>query len=158
MPKLSQACQAAILAAGLAVATGAAHAQEPAVTDPYLWLENVEGEKALDWVKARNAVTEQELASTPEFKQLEAKILAILDSDAKIPYVSKIGEHYYNFWKDAQHERGLWRRTTLDEYRKAEPAWETVIDLDTLNKAEGENWVWHGADCLPPEYRRRRGL
>ncbi len=152
MPTLSQACQAAILAAGLA--TGAAHAQEPAVTDPYLWLENVEGEKALDWVKARNAVTEAELASTPEFKQLEAQILAILDSEAKIPFVEKIGDHYYNFWKDAQHERGIWRRTTLAEYRKDSPEWETVIDLDALNQAEGENWVWHGADCLPPAYER----
>ena len=154
MPKLSQACQAAVLAAGLAVATGAAHAQEPAVTDPYLWLENVEGEKALDWVKARNAVTEAELAAAPEFKQLEAQILAILDSEAKIPYVEKIGDYYYNFWKDAQHQRGLWRRTTLDSYRSDAPEWETVIDLDALNQAEGENWVWHGADCLPPEYRR----
>jgi prolyl oligopeptidase len=78
----------------------------------------------------------------------------ILDSDAKIPYVQKIGAHYYNFWKDKQHERGLWRRTTLAEYRKAEPAWETVLDIDALNKAEGENWVWHGADCLAPDYER----
>ncbi|MGH8084494.1 MAG: prolyl oligopeptidase family serine peptidase [Lysobacter sp.] len=154
MPTLSQACQAAILVAGFAVAMGAAHAQEPAVTDPYLWLENVEGEKALDWVKARNAVTEVELAATPEFKQLEAQILAILDSEAKIPYVEKIGEHYYNFWKDAQHQRGLWRRTTLASYRSDQPEWETIIDLDALNQAEGENWVWHGADCLPPAYER----
>ncbi|MGQ4660418.1 prolyl oligopeptidase family serine peptidase [Lysobacter sp. F6437] len=153
MSKLSQAVQAAILVTGLAAA-GASHAQEPAVTDPYLWLENVEGEKALDWVKARNAVTEAELAATPEFKQLETQIRAILDSDAKIPYVGKIGDHYYNFWKDAQHERGLWRRTTLESYRTDDPEWETVIDLDALNKAEGENWVWHGADCLPPEYQR----
>ncbi|MGY0618201.1 prolyl oligopeptidase family serine peptidase [Lysobacter sp. A378] len=154
MSTLSQACQAAILVAGLTVAAGAAHAQESAVTDPYLWLENVEGEKALDWVKARNAVTEAELASTPEFKQLEAKILAILDSEAKIPFVSKIGDYYYNFWKDAGHERGIWRRTTLAEYRKDAPQWETVIDLDALNQAEGENWVWHGADCLKPAYER----
>ncbi|KGM52832.1 prolyl oligopeptidase [Lysobacter concretionis Ko07 = DSM 16239] len=148
-----KARQAAILVAGLAVALGAAHAQEPtAVSDPYLWLEDVEGTKALDWVKARNA--EAELASTPAFKQLEAQILAILDSDAKIPYVGKIGDYYYNFWKDAQHQRGIWRRTTLAEFRKDQPQWETVIDLDALNKAEGENWVWHGADCLKPEYQR----
>jgi prolyl oligopeptidase len=136
------------------MATGAAHAQEATVTDPYIWLEDVEGEKALDWVKARNAITEAELADTAEFRQLESQIRAILDSDAKIPYVSKIGDHYYNFWKDAQHERGLWRRTTLESYRTDAPEWETVIDLDALNKAEGENWVWHGADCLPPEYQR----
>ncbi|KGM53085.1 prolyl oligopeptidase [Lysobacter arseniciresistens ZS79] len=153
MSTLSQACQAALIT-GLALAAGATHAQEAAVTDPYLWLEDVEGEKALDWVKARNAVTEKELASTPQFKQLEAQIRAILDSDAKIPYIGKIGDHYYNFWKDARHERGIWRRTTLESYRSDSPEWETVIDLDALNEAEGENWVWHGADCLPPEYRR----
>ena len=67
----------------------------------------------------------------------QADIRAILDSDQKIPGVQKIGDHYYNFWKDKQHERGLWRRTTLDEYRKPQPKWETVLDLDALNKAEG---------------------
>ncbi|HET8818408.1 MAG TPA: prolyl oligopeptidase family serine peptidase, partial [Xanthomonadaceae bacterium] len=122
--------------------------------DPWLWLEDVEGEKALEWVRARNAVTEAELASTAEFQQLESDLLAILDSEAKIPYVEKIGDYYYNFWKDAQHERGIWRRTTLEEFRKADPEWDTVIDLDALNAAEGENWVWHGADCLRPDYDR----
>ncbi|HVK50178.1 MAG TPA: prolyl oligopeptidase family serine peptidase, partial [Pseudoxanthomonas sp.] len=85
-------------------------------------------------------------------------ILAILDSDAKIPGVQKIGAYYYNFWKDKQHERGLWRRTTLEEYRKLQPQWETVLDLDALNQAEGlsgdEKWVWHGADCRKPDYSR----
>ncbi|HEU4814177.1 MAG TPA: prolyl oligopeptidase family serine peptidase [Xanthomonadaceae bacterium] len=150
----------AALAAGGAMAQGTADADaEPATAaampaDPWLWLEEVEGEKALDWVRARNAVTEAELASTKEFKQLESDILAILDSEAKIPYVQKIGDYYYNFWKDAQHERGIWRRTTLQEFRKPNPKWETVIDLDALNAAEGENWVWHGADCLRPAYDR----
>ena len=79
----------------------------------------------------------------------KARSCAILDSDAKIPGVEKIGDHYYNFWKDKNHERGLWRRTTLEEYRKPQPQWETVLDLDALKrKAEDENWVWHGADCL----------
>jgi prolyl oligopeptidase len=153
MSKLSHACQALGLAAGLAGAT-AAHAQAPAGDDPYAWLEDVGGDRALGWVREQNAKAEAELASTPEFKRLEAEILAILDSDEKIPGVEKIGDYYYNFWKDKNHQRGLWRRTTLEEYRKPRPQWETVIDLDALNKAEGENWVWHGADCLKPEYRR----
>ncbi|MEO6264438.1 MAG: prolyl oligopeptidase family serine peptidase [Luteimonas sp.] len=122
--------------------------------DPYAWLEDVTGDKPLDWVRQHNARTDAELAGTPGFTQLENDIRAILDSDAKIPEVEKIGEHYYNFWKDAQHERGLWRRTTLAEYRKPQPQWETVIDLDALNQGEGENWVWHGADCLKPDYER----
>ncbi|QOY62571.1 S9 family peptidase [Lysobacter sp. H21R4] len=154
MSQLSKARRAAILVAGLAVAMGSAHAQEAPVSDPYQWLEDVEAPKALEWVKARNAAAEAELAATPAFKQLESQILAILDSDAKIPYVEKIGDYYYNFWKDAQHQRGLWRRTSLAEFRKDKPQWQTVIDLDALNKTEGENWVWHGADCLKPEYQR----
>jgi prolyl oligopeptidase len=154
MSQLSNAC----LIAGLALA-GAASAQEPpAGDDPYAWLEKVDDKASLDWVKARNAKAEAEIATTAEFKSLEAEILAILDSDAKIPGVEKIGAYYYNFWKDKQHERGLWRRTTLAEYRKPNPAWETVLDLDALNVAEGrkdeDKWVWHGADCLRPAYER----
>ena len=122
--------------------------------DAFLWLEDVEGVDALRWVRERNAETAATLASTPEFEQTTSQIRAVLDSDAKIPGVSKIGEHYYNFWRDAEHERGLWRRTTLDEYRKPEPLWETVLDLDALAAAEGESWVWHGASVLRPEYRR----
>ncbi len=122
--------------------------------DTHLWLEEVAGEKPLEWVKARNVVTDAALASTPAFKQLEGDIRAILDSDAKIPGVYKMGDHYYNFWKDKNHERGLWRRTSLAEYRKSQPQWENILDLDALNAAEGENWVWGGARCLRPEYQR----
>lgn len=168
MPPLSSTRRllaAAALGAGLAscatVASPDEDADEPAAeamatapADPWLWLEDVTGERALDWVRARNAEAEAELAQTPEFKALEAQILAILDSQDKIPAVQKIGDYYYNFWKDARHERGIWRRTTLDEYRKERPRWETVIDLDALNATEGENWVWHGADCLKPAYER----
>ena len=149
MSQFSSAC----LIAGLAIA-GSASAQTAPPSDPHAWLEDVQGEKALDWVKARNAKAEAEIASTPAFKTLEAQIRAILDSDAKIPGVEKIGGYYYNFWKDKQHERGVWRRTTLDEYSKPEPKWETVLDLDALNKAENAKWVWHGADCLKPKYER----
>ncbi len=159
MPSATQASLTLWMTAGLAVSAMApVQAQEAsAVTDPsdtYAWLEGVEDAKALEWVRGENAKTEAELAATPEFKKLEGEIRAILDSDAKIPGVEKIGEYYYNFWKDAKHERGLWRRTTLEEYRKPQPKWETVIDLDALNAAEGAKWVWHGADCLKPDYKR----
>ncbi|MET0583122.1 MAG: prolyl oligopeptidase family serine peptidase [Pseudoxanthomonas sp.] len=156
MPKLTHACQTIVIAAGLAAAAGSTFAQEPAAVtdDKYAWLEDVQGQKPLEWVRAQNAKSEAEIAATPEFKQLEGKILTMLDSDAKIPGVEKIGDHYYNFWKDKNHERGLWRRTTLEEYRKPQPQWETVIDLDALNAAEGlqddKKWVWHGADCRKP--------
>ena len=168
MPKHSHVCLAVALAlAGVSttaetIAATPAPASKPTMptttaasaTDPYLWLEGVEDAKALDWVRERNAKAEAEIASTPEFKKLEADLRAILDSDARIPGVQKIGGYYYNLWKDKDHPRGLWRRTTLAEYRKAEPQWETVIDIDALNVAEKENWVWHGAECLKPKYER----
>ena len=153
MAKLIPVSAALALAVGLSA--GLVHAsEEAAVSDPYQWLEGVEDPKALEWVKAQNAKAEAELAATPEFSELEAELLAIYDSDDKIPGVYKQGEWYYNFWRDRQNPRGLWRRTTLEEYRKPQPEWEVLIDLDALNKAEGENWVWHGADCLRPDYSR----
>jgi prolyl oligopeptidase len=122
--------------------------------DPYLWLEDVGGDKALDWVRARNEESAKVVKTDLGFAQLEADLKAILDSDAKIPYVGKQGEYYYNFWKDRNNERGVWRRTTLEQYRKEAPAWEVLLDIDALNKAENENWVWQGADCLKPAYTR----
>ncbi|MET0887117.1 MAG: prolyl oligopeptidase family serine peptidase [Mycetocola sp.] len=122
--------------------------------DPYLWLEDVDGDAALGWVRARNAETLHDLAASDAFAGTERAIREVLDSDAKLPFVQKIGDHYYNFWTDAAHQRGLWRRTTLDEYRKPEPAWQTVLDIDELNDAEGEDWVWHGASVLRPGYRK----
>jgi prolyl oligopeptidase len=132
-------------------ATFAAEPAEP--VDPHLWLEEVGGEKPLDWVRARNAESVAALAETDAFNRLEPRILSILDSKDRIPMVSKIGDRFYNFWRDGKNPKGLWRRTTLDEYRKADPAWETVLDLDALAAAEGENWVWHGATVLEPEDR-----
>ena len=135
----------------MATALAADSAPEPA--DPHQWLEEVAGERQLEWVKARNAEAVATLAAGESFKTLEERLLAILDSKEKIPYVSKIGDRYYNFWQDAAHPRGLWRRTTLADYQSPEPAWETVLDLDALGKAEGENWVWHGARVLAPDDR-----
>ncbi len=122
--------------------------------DLNLWLEDVNGDAALGWVRERNAETAQELETGAAFKTLKADLLTIMDSDAKIPFVTKNGPHYYNFWRDAGQVRGLWRRTSLDEYRKANPQWEPVLDIDALATAEGENWVFAGAQFLRPEYRR----
>src|SRR5262245_52990382 len=122
--------------------------------DPYLWLEEVTGERALAWVKERNADSKAELTKDEAFGKLDERLLKILDSTDKIPFVSKDGEFYYNFWRDAKNQRGLWRRTTLEEYRKPKPQWETIIDLDKLAKEEKENWVWHSASFLRPDYKR----
>jgi len=128
------------------------NAAEPAA-DPYLWLEDVGGSRQLDWVRERNAEAVAALADTEAFSTLEARLVSILDSDARIPLVTQIGDHLYNFWRDSANPRGLWRRTTREQYRRAEPAWETVLDIDELARAEGENWVWHGATVLEPEDR-----
>ena len=122
--------------------------------DDHLWLEEIDGEAQLDWARQENAKTVQAYAQSPAFKALEAGILEVLDSDERIPMVRKIGPFFYNFWRDKDHPKGLWRRTTLTEYRKPQPAWETVIDIDALAAADKENWVWHGADCLEPDYKR----
>ncbi|MFT4179651.1 MAG: prolyl oligopeptidase family serine peptidase [Thermomonas sp.] len=149
-----RACALALALAGIAASLHAGAGETDAMSDPYLWLEDVGGEKALGWVRAQNAKTEAELAATPAFKQLEASLLAIYDSSERIPQVVKLGDFYYDLWRDSENPRGLWRRTTLDEYRKPQPRWEAVLDLDALNRAEGENWVFHDADCLRPDYTR----
>ena len=122
--------------------------------DPYLWLEDVTGEKSLNWVKERNAKTQTTFEANPEFNKLKEDLLEILNSKERIPFVTKSGDYYYNFWRDEKNERGIWRRTTLDEYRKASPAWELVLDLDEVAKAENENWVWAGVQILRPSYKR----
>jgi prolyl oligopeptidase len=122
--------------------------------DPFLWLEAVTDEQALAWVRSANAETAVALEDGESYASLEADILEILDSKAKIPYLGKRGAYYYNFWRDASHPRGLWRRTTLDEYRKPEPEWEVVLDLDALDQRERQGWVFHGAQFLKPGFKR----
>jgi prolyl oligopeptidase len=120
--------------------------------DPYLWLEEVEGEKALEWVKQRSADDTAELEAVSEFAAIHEQLLAIFNSSDRIPYPSVRGAWIYNFWQDKEHVRGIWRRTTRDQYLTETPDWETVLDLDALSEAEGENWVWKGATGLPPDY------
>ena len=129
-------------------------AQPMASPDPYLWLEEVQSERALNWARERNAQSQAVLEAVPGFAATKSKLLDVLNNKAQIPYITRRGAYVENFWRDAANQRGLWRRTTLDEYRKAEPKWETLIDLDALALAEKENWVWSGADCLAPDYTR----
>jgi prolyl oligopeptidase len=125
----------------------------PAQEDPYLWLEDVSGDKALAWVREQNALTER-LADEPGFKALNERLLAIYTSRERIPWVKKRGKWLYNYWQDERNPRGVLRRATLDEYRKKSPEWETVIDFGRLSAEEGERWVFKGATCLYPDYAR----
>jgi len=122
--------------------------------DPYLWLEDVGGDDALAWVEERNSATRSAFAENPEFESLEQRLLEIFDADDRIAYIYKAGDWYYNLWQDEDNPRGLWRRTTLEEYKKPDPSWEVVLDIDALGKEEGENWVYGGASILVPTYDR----
>ncbi|CAN5882816.1 prolyl oligopeptidase family serine peptidase [soil metagenome] len=121
--------------------------------DPYLWLEEVEGPRALAWVEAENART---LAAfgTAGFAADRDTLAAILDRPDKIPYIARRGPYFYNFWTDAAHPRGLWRRTTADSFRLPQPSWEILLDVDALATAEQEDWIWSGAATRPGTHDR----
>jgi prolyl oligopeptidase len=138
----------------LAVATPAAGQEAPQPDDPFIWLEDVEGERSMDWVEARNRETVAELSAHPAYDDLYEAALEILGSDERIAYPSIMGEHLYNFWTDDVHERGIWRRTSWDDYLSGDPEWEVLLDIDALAIMEGVPWSFGGVTCLAPEYRR----
>jgi prolyl oligopeptidase len=123
--------------------------------DPYVWMEEIESARALDWAKAENARSLPQLQNDPRYAGLYADALKIATATDRIPSVYFAGDgRLYDFWQDQTHVRGIWRTTTLAGYRSDKSEWRTLIDLDALAKAEGANWVWHGATCLPPDDNR----
>lgn len=120
--------------------------------DPYIWLEEIEGEQALDWVRAQNERSLAELEGDPRFDAIHQEALSVLTSDARLPLGAIHHGHVYNFWQDETHIRGIWRRASVDSYRTGEPQWEHVLDIDALAESEGENWVRGSTSCLSPEY------
>lgn len=126
----------------------------PISDDPYLWLEDVTGERALQWVRSQNDRSRKELEASPAFEPIRSRLLAILNSKERIPAVRKYGKFLYNFWRDEKHVRGIWRRTSMEGYRKPEPNWETVLDIDKLAADEKTGWTWDGAIVLKPDYER----
>ena len=130
------------------------HVIKDTVADPYLWLEDVTSDRSLAWARTLNAISTKELEEVPGFAAQRTRILSMLDSKDKIPFVEKYGDYLYNLWTDASNPRGLYRRTTLEEYRKATPRWETVLDIDALGKAENQSWVFEGMQFLHPQNER----
>ncbi|HWA01107.1 MAG TPA: prolyl oligopeptidase family serine peptidase [Caulobacterales bacterium] len=128
-------------------------AATPAAADPYLWLEDVDGQRALDWVRAQNARSLPVLQNDPRFARLHADALAIANSHDRLALGSIREGHLYNFWQDETHVRGLWRRSPLADYARGAPRWETLLDVDALATAENANWVFKGVDCLPRSTR-----
>ena len=144
-----------ISACTLALVARAFGAEAPAAgDDPYAWLEDIDGARSLDWVKQQNELTAKKLTVQPGYESLYADALAVLDSASRIPEVTQRGKYLYNLWRDRAHPRGLFRRTTLAEFRRENPAWETVLDVDALAQTEGKPWAFGGATWLPPENRR----
>jgi prolyl oligopeptidase len=119
--------------------------------DPYLWLEDIDGARALGWVATQNALTLDRFGG-PRFAEDRDILAAILDRPDNIPYVGRRGSRVYNFWKDAENPRGLWRSTTLDSFRQSEPEWDVFLDLDKIAAEENEDWIWQGALTLPPDH------
>ncbi len=122
--------------------------------DNYLWLEDVEGAKPMKWVKDKNAHSAKEIKSYPGFDKLVSNSLEILNDKQRIPYATRKGDFLYNFWKDENHTRGIYRRTTIADYGSDNPKWETVLDIDALGEVEGVNWVFKGMNCLYPTNER----
>ncbi|MER5611152.1 prolyl oligopeptidase family serine peptidase [Streptomyces sp. NPDC002215] len=122
--------------------------------DPYLWLEDIDGEAALVWVAERNAETAAALSADAGFAALKECLREVLDASDRIPYTVRRGAFLYNFWQDAGQVRGVWRRTTPEQYRKESPDWEVLLDVDALAAAEGEKWVWAGAQVRRPDHDR----
>jgi prolyl oligopeptidase len=129
-------------------------AQPAAGRDPFAWLEAVDGEQAMQWVRAENAKTAAVLEADPRYRSLLADALAIAHARDRIAQPRFVGGWILNHWQDPDHPRGIWRRTRLADYRKPEPAWTTVLDLDALSKVQQANWFWGGADCEEPAERR----
>ena len=123
---------------------------QTAPNDPYLWLEDVSSPRAMDWVNAHNATSTALLQADPHYQTFYDQALAIAGAKDRIPAPSFIHGAIYNFWQDADHLRGIWRKTTLADYRTANPSWTTVLDIDALGKAEGKSWVMKGMQCLQP--------
>jgi prolyl oligopeptidase len=133
---------------------GAAPSGAQGQDDPYIWLEEVSSPRAMAWVDAHNARTTAQLEADARYQRLYQQALDIAQAKDRIPVGSFLGGQIYNFWQDADHVRGIWRRTSLASYSTGNPQWETVLDLDALAAAEKANWVWKGAQCARPLERR----
>ena len=143
------------LAAALVFTAAPIAAQDNDADDPYIWLEEIQGERALAKVDQWNADTEAVLAARAEYPLAKAWARQILDDTRQIAMPDAIqGDMVTNLWRDANNPRGLWRIASLDSYLAGTPEWRTLIDVDKLGEDEGQSWVWHGANCLAPEYTR----
>ena len=119
--------------------------------DPYLWLEEVHGDKALEWVKEQNSMSAKRIEEFPLFNSLYKRLLESYNDKDKIAYPIIVGQYVYNIWKDEDNQRGLWRRILIEDYIKKKSNWEIILDLDKLSIKENKKWVYKGAEWLKPK-------
>ncbi len=117
------------------------HQEDTGASDPYLWLEDIHGARPLAWVKAQNAKSTAILQADPSYQKYYDAILRVMDATDRIPYGDLDHQYVFNFWQDAQHPKGVWRRTSIADYANAAPDWDILLDLDQLAADEHENWV-----------------
>jgi len=146
------AIASAMVLASAAAASGADSGA--AREDPFVWLERVDDERAMAWVRAEDAKTAAVLEEDARYSGLFEEALEIAEAKDRIPEPRLIGGRILNRWQDADHVRGIWRRTSLADYQKSAPSWTTILDLDALAAAEKANWFWSGADCEERAERR----
>ena len=123
-----------------------------AAEDPYLWLEKVEGKEALEWVTEQNAITDKSLASDPLYQELYEQAFAVLSRSDKLPNINVKGNWVYNLQKSDDNPRGIYRRTSMEDFVSGKPKWQAVLDVDKLSESEGQKWVFRGMYCLPPAH------
>ena len=141
-----------VIAASAALSISAA-AQAPS-DDPFIWLEQVHSDRAMQWVEAENAKTSAALERNPLFDTLFNEARLIAEAKDRIPEPTVIGGRVFNFWQDAEHEHGIWRHASQPDFQSSAPQWRTVLDLDALSKSEKANWFWKGAICQEPQEQR----
>ncbi len=134
--------------------TACSTATAPKADDDFLWLEEIDGARAMEWVTEQNARTRRELGSSPEFEVMQAQALGALNSTSRIPSLEWHGRYLYNLWKSEANPRGLYRRLTIDELRKPNPQWTTVLDIDAMSARDNKRWVFKSLNCLGKEQRR----
>ncbi len=133
----------------LLILSNSSHALDS--NDNYQWLENINGQKSMQWVKKTNKITQEKLANTALYKELYQQALSVLNNKSRLPVVSQKGKWLYNFWQDNKHPRGVYRKTTFKQFKKSKPKWRTVLDMDAYSKRQGKNYDYHGMTCLPPK-------
>jgi prolyl oligopeptidase len=164
MPKPAHVCLALflLLLAPVVVRSQstADHASQRVVAGPaaagdrYLWLEELASPRSMEWVKGHNAASLATLEADSRYATFYSEALAIAEAQDRIPGPRFVNGEIHNFWRDARHPRGVWRKTTLADYQTATPAWTTILDIDALGKSEGKSWVNRGAECLGPDTHR----